>query len=233
MAEVVLVMGESGSGKSTSIRTLNPSETFIFNVLGKSLPFRGSNKNYTPYNKETNPTGNLVRVTNSKNLLKWLDYVNENLPNVKNIIIEDNTHLSSLEFIGRIKEMGWDKFNDIAYNMVSIVNKCKNLRDDLVVFVIHHIKETGDGILEDKSYKAMTLGKLVDEKMSSYESFFTIVLLARAKNLDNDEIEYVFLTQDAKSTAKSPMGMFNTKEIPNDLALVRHSIDCYLNDENC
>lgn len=233
MAEVVLIMGESGSGKSTSIRTLNPSETFIFNVLGKSLPFRGSNKNYTLYNKETNPTGNIVKINNSKNLIKWLEYINDNMPHVKNVVIEDNTHLSSLEYIGRIREHGWDKFNDIAYNMVTVVNKCKSLRDDIVVFVIHHIKETGDGIIEDKGYKAMTLGKLVEEKMSSYESFFTIVLLAKAKNMDDGTIDYVFLTQDAKSTTKSPMGMFEQKEIPNDLALVRHSIECYLNDENC
>lgn len=232
MAEVILIMGPSGSGKSTSIRTLDPKETFVINTLGKRLPFRGSEKKYTLWNKDTNPTGNVVKTSNSQATLKWLDYIDKNLPHITNVIIEDNTHQSSMEYIRRIKENGWEKFNDIASNMVNVVERAKNMRDDIMVYIVHHTKEDGDGILEEKLTKAMTLGKLVDEKMSSYEAFFTIVLLAQKKSRDNS-IEYVFLTQDANSTAKSPMGMFETAEIPNDLQAVRDAIKCYYNEENC
>lgn len=232
MAEVVLIMGPSGSGKSTSIRTLNPSETFVINTLGKRLPFRGSNKLYTTWNKETNPDGNMVKTSNSHNTLKWLDFIDKNHPAIKNVVIEDNTHQSSMEYIRRIGEGGWNKFNDIAANMVSIVERAKNMRDDITVFILHHTKEDGDGILEDKLTKAMTLGKMIDEKMSSYEAFFTIVLLARKKK-DESTINYVFLTQDANSTAKTPMGMFEDAEIPNDLAMVKSAITCYYDEQDC
>lgn len=230
MAEVILVMGPSGSGKSTSIRTLNPKETFIINTLGKKLPFRGSNKLYTTWNKETNPDGNVIKTSNSLVTLKWLDFIDKSLPQIKNVVIEDNTHQSSMEYIRRIKDTGWEKFNDIASNMVSVVERAKGMREDLVVYVIHHTKEEGDGLIEDKRTKAMTLGKLVDEKMSSYEAFFTMVLLAKKKSTDNG-IDYVFITQDANSTAKTPMGMFETTEIPNDLQAVRKAVECYYDEE--
>lgn len=230
MAEVVLVMGSSGSGKSTSIRNLNPKETFIINSLGKNLPFKGSAKMYTTWDKEKNPTGNVIKTSNSQITLKWLDHIDKNVPDIKNVVIEDNTHQSSMEYIRRIKEGSWEKFNDIASNMVGIVERAKNMRDDVTVFILHHTKEVGDGLLEEKQTKAMTLGKLVDEKMSSYESFFTVVLLAKKKKLDN-KIEHVFLTNDADSTAKSPLGMFEESEIPNDLQIVKDSLRCYYNEE--
>lgn len=224
MSRVVLIMGPSGAGKSTAIRTLNPKETFIINTLGKDLPFKGSSKLYTYWNKETNPSGNMVKTSHSSSTITWLKYISEKLPHVKNVIIDDNTHQSSMEFIRRIGQGGWDKFNDIAANMVNIVETASNLRNDLYVFVLHHTTEEGDGVIEDKNLKAMTLGKLVDNKMSSYESFFTVVLLAK-KIPAEDKIEYVFLTQDAHSTAKAPMDMFDSIKIPNDLALVREGIE--------
>lgn len=232
MSEVILIIGPSGSGKSASIRTLDPKETILVSALGKSLPFRNAKKNYTTWNKETNPDGNVIITSNSKTLLGWLEHISKNMPHVKNIVIDDNTHFSSMEYIRRIKETTWDKFNDIASNMVNVVEKAKSLREDLTVFVLHHTKEVGDGILEEKQTKAMTLGKLVDEKMSSYEAFFTIVLSAHKKKTDSG-IEYVFLTQDANSTTKTPMGMFDETEIPNDLALVKSVVTCYYNEEAC
>lgn len=232
MAEVALIMGPSGSGKSTSIRNLNPEETFIINTLGKTLPFKGSSKSYTVWDKERNPKGNMIKNSNSSVVVKWLEHIDKNVPTIKNIIIEDNTHLSSMEYIRRIKENGWEKFNDIASNMVGIIDKAKSLRDDIIVYILHHVKEEGDGILEDKTTKAMTLGKLVEEKMSSYESFFTIVLLAQKKKTESG-IEYGFLTNDANSTAKSPLGMFEETFIANDLSIVKEAIRCFYNDEDC
>lgn len=232
MSEVILVMGPSGAGKSTSIRNLDPKETFIINSLGKNLPFKGSAKLYTVWDKEKNPKGNMIKSSNSQIAIKWLDHIDKNMPHIKNVVIEDNTHQSSMEYIRRIKEGSWDKFNDIASNMVNLIERSKSMRDDLTVFILHHTKEVGDGLVEDKQTKAMTLGKLVDEKMSSYESFFTVVLLAKKKKVDSG-IEYVFLTNDADSTAKSPMGMFAGEEIPNDLLIVKDAIRCYYNEEGC
>lgn len=230
LSKLALILGEAGSGKSTAIRTLNPKETFIINSLGKDLPFRGSSKLYTYYHKDTNPTGNMLNSSQGTVVLQWLNYIDQKMPHIKNIVIDDNTHQSSMEYIRRIRETNWEKWNDIAFNMVTIADTCKKLRDNLTVFILHHVTTEGDGILETKKVKAQTLGKLVDQKLSSYEAFFTIVLLAQKVKKD-DKIEHFFLTRDADSTAKSPMGMFEDEQIPNDLQLVRDTIDGYYNDD--
>lgn len=231
MSRIVLIEGESGAGKSTAIRTLNPKETFIFNTLGKDLPFRGSEKLYTYWNKESNPSGNMINTSHSAAVIQWLGYIDQKMPNIKNIVIDDNTHQSSMEFIRRINEKSYDKFNDIAYNMVTIADMCKKMREDLMVYVLHHVTMEGDGVLTEKKIKAQTLGKLVDQKLSSYESFFTVVLLAEKGKADDGEVEHYFLTRDSNSTAKSPMGMFEHVKIPNDLALVRKTIEEYYQAE--
>lgn len=226
-----MIFGESGAGKSSGIRTLKPKETFLFNTLGKDLPFRGSGKMYTLWNKETNPEGNMVRTSNSAVVLQWLDYIDKKMPHIKNIVIDDNTHQSSMEYMRRIGEKTFDKFNDIAANMVNIAQKAKELREDLTVFILHHVKETGDGVLEEKRVKAQTIGKLVEEKLGSYEAFFTVILLATKLKGENGEPEYYYLTRDANSTTKTPMGMFEKSKIPNDLQLVRDTIYAFYEAE--
>lgn len=232
MATVALILGPSGAGKSTSIRTLNSKETFIIQSLPKRLPFPGSNKLYTYWDKEKNPNGNMLLTTNGTVVIQWLNFISQKMPHITNIVIDDNTHQSSMEYIKRIRETGWEKFNDIAYNMVTIANLAPQLREDLNIFILHHVTTEGDGILQDFKVKAQTLGKLVDQKMSSYESFFTIVLLAQKAKADNGEIEHYFLTRDANSTAKTPMGMFNEERVPNDLQLVRERVNSYYNGES-
>lgn len=231
MSYVALVMGESGSGKSSGIRTLNPKETFIINTLGKALPFKGSGKMYTLWDKEKNPNGNMVCTSYSAATIQWLNYINTKMPHIKNVILEDNTHQSSMEFIRRIKESTWDKWNDIAANMVTIADLCTKLREDLCVFILHHVTTEGDGILTDKVIKAQTLGQLVDKKLSSYESLFTTILLAQKSKTETGDIEYNFLTRSADSTAKTPMGMFENASIPNDLGLVAQTMREYYGEE--
>lgn len=222
-------MGKSGGGKSTSIRTLDPKKTFIINSLGKDLPFEGSADMYTIWNKETNPEGNMIVTTNAQVVIQWLKFISEKMPHITTIVIDDNTQQSVMEYMRRIKETTWDKWNDIAANMINIAQLCTSLREDLMVFVLHHVSEVGDGILENKSQKAMTLGKLVDDKLGGYETLFTVILLAKKEPTKDDDIDYVLLTRDADSTVKTPMGMFENKKIPNDLNLVRETIFKFYN----
>lgn len=229
MSKNILIIAPSGSGKSTSIRTLNPKETFIFNSLKKDLPWKGSQKQYTYFNNKTNPEGNMYATSDTQVILKFLDYINNDRPEIKNIVIDDNTFLTALE-LQRRKDEGWDKFNVIVQHFLDLVEKSKNLRDDLFVYFMHHTKETGDGVLEDKQIKAMSYGKFIDEKLGSMEAHFTIVLRA-AKEINGRDIDYVFYTRDGVSTTKTPMGMFEEEKIPNDLALVRHGIECYYNGD--
>lgn len=230
MSRAVFVIGESGAGKSSAIRTLNPKETFLINALGKDLPFKGSAKIYTYWDKEKNPEGNMIKTSKADVIMKWLKHISDNMPNVKNVVIDDNTFVTSLELIRRTKETTWDKYNDIASNFIQLAELSKSLRDDIIVYILHHTKEEGDGILEEKKVKAMSYGKLVDEKLCSQEAQFTIVLLAKKEKTDNG-IQYSFYTRDQNSTAKTPYGMFDEEKIPNDFQEVRKAIECYYDNE--
>ena len=236
MAHSVLIIGSSGSGKSTSIgqipelgiEGLNPKETIILNALGKELPFRGSKRDYPTWDKDNKPDGNMIITSKPKQVLDWIIYINKSRPDIKNIILDDNTHNSSMEYTRRISEKNYDKFNDISFYMASTASIVKEFRDDLCIFFLHHSREVGDGIIDVKRTEAMTIGKLVDDKLSGYESFFTVVLRA-VKTVEDEKIKYNFLTQDAFSSAKTPIGMFSEVAIPNDLGYVKRKMEEYYN----
>ncbi len=231
MSRIVFVIGEAGAGKSSSMRNFNPKSTFLVNALDKELPWRGSAKQYTQWAKDKNPSGNVVKTSQSQNIVSWLDYVDKNRPEITDIVIDDNTFVTSLELLRRSKETTWDKYTDIASNFISLINKAKTLRPDLVVYFLHHTQVQGDGLFEEKKIRAMSYGKLIDEKLMQQESQFTVVLRA-AKEATDDNIEYIFYTRDANSTVKTPVGMFEDAKIPNDLTIVRKAMDCYY-DDNC
>lgn len=224
MSKSVFYIGPSGAGKSSAARTLNPKTTFIFNCLGKELPWRGSAKQYSAWNQETKE-GNLVTTSNAQVVLKWLDYIDKNMPHIKDIVIDDNTFLTIME-LQRRKSEGWEKYDSVVDNFLTLASKAKSLRDDIVVHILHHTSIEGDGLLEEKKFKAISFGKFTDEKLGGQEAQFTVVLRA-AKEKNNDKIEYVFYTRDANSSAKTPFEMFADEKIPNDLALVRQTLDCY------
>lgn len=237
MSRAVFYIGPAGSGKTSGARTLNPESTFFVNTLGKDLPWRGSAKQYTKVKTEGQPpdtkwvSGNMIKTSHASVILKWLDFISTKMPHIKDVVIDDNTFVTSLELLRRSKETTWDKYNDIANNFIAISEKAKSLRDDLVIHILHHTQQEGDGILEEKTTRAMSYGKLIDEKLGSQEAQFTIVLKATKEKTDNG-IEYFYYTKDANSTVKTPLDMFEDEKIPNDMQLVRNTIDCYY-DEDC
>lgn len=210
----VLILGPSGSGKSTSIRTLDSESTYILNVLGKPLPFRGYKKKYNLDQKNYYETDDWTRV------VKCIQVVNLEKPHIKTLVIDDLQHVLSNEFMRRIGERGFDKFNDFAFHFWKIIMEAKDTRDDLVcVFMIHNeIDDTGMS-------KVKTVGKLTDKTVSP-DSTFTTILHSNVR-----DGEYSFITQnDGFHLAKSPIGMFEEKNIPNDLKFVRDTITNYFND---
>lgn len=163
MSTAVLILGETGSGKSTSIRTLNPEETFIINTVGKPLPFAGSKKMYKPYDKVTK-TGNMITITDGRKAanyselivktFEWLDTRDE----IKTVICDDIGYIMSYEFMDRAKEVGYGKYTDIASHMFNVVNAAKMMKDDKKVFVMAHI-EQGVDVYENRIIKIKTIGK--------------------------------------------------------------------------
>ena len=202
MARKVLIMGESGTGKTTSMRNLNPDTVAIVNPVGKELPFRGR---FTT----------LDGVTDSKKITTWMkDQVKAGK---KVIVVDDFQYILSVPYMNRIKEAGWDKWNDFGSNYFEIIEVCKDLPDDVMVYYMTHTETLENGLTTIK-----LIGKLLREKIT-IEGLFTIVLRTGVS-----EGNYFFFTQNSgKDTVKSPLGMFPAYAIENDLQYVDDKIRSY------
>lgn len=204
MAQKILIMGESGSGKSSSLRDCNPETTAIVNPVGKPLPFRGS-KHF--------PT--LNGVTDADTIVNFMkEQANKG---AKMIVIDDFQYVLAVPYMDRIKETGWDKYNDFGSNYFKIIDVCKELPEDVCVYYLTHCETLENGVTTVK-----LIGKLLREKIT-IEGLFTIVLKTGVS-----EGKYYFFTQNnGKDTVKSPMGMFDSFSIDNDLSYVDAKIRNY------
>ena len=200
MGIAVLILGASGTGKSTSLRNFKKGEIGIFNVANKPLPFRS----------------NGLDVVNSTNYEQIKASLRRNT--LKAYAIDDSQYLMVFEEFAKAKEAGYGKFVDMAQNFYSLVQTAiRDTTDDTVVYFLHHteVDETG-------RIKAKTVGKMIDSKLT-LEGLFPVVLLT-----GTDGTTYWFETQsDGYSTAKSPMSMFSEKRIDNDLKKVDDCIRDY------
>lgn len=228
MANKILIIGDSGSGKSTSLRTLNPETTFLVNTIGKTLPFKGWTKKYRLYDKATKK-GNMIKTHNAMEIIAGLQYISDTMPHVKTIIVDDSQYVMSYEYMERAKETGFQKFTEIADNMFRIFKKPDELRDDLTVVFLGHTEEVSSN--GQTKTKIKTIGKMLDEKIT-VEGMFTIVLLAYSYKDSDKSMKYVFVTQsNGTNTCKSPMDMFKETLIPNDLKMVLDRVEEYNNEE--
>lgn len=194
----VLILGESGSGKSTSLRNFEPSEISIFNVAGKPLPFRKKLPKAT--------------VSDYGKIMAGMQKSDK-----KSFAIDDSQYLLCFEMFSHAKETGYQKFTDMALNFYTLIKfVIDRLQNDVIVYFLHHTETDANGKL-----KAKTVGKMLDEKLT-VEGLFSIVLLCQT-----DGTRHYFVTQsDGYTTAKSPIDMFDL-EIDNDLKFVDTKIREY------
>lgn len=224
MAQEILIIGQSGTGKSTSLTNLDSTVTAIINPAKKALPFKGFKSKYKEWNKD-NPTGNLFNVDNAAQIIQVLDYINTKRPEIKNVIIDDANYIMAFEYIKRAKESGFQKFTDIGVNYSNIITKGCSMRDDINFIVMMH-PEVDTDALGNKIIKAKSVGKLVDQYLN-IEGMFSIVLYTKVVKQEKG-LDFVFVTQnDGSNTGKSPRGMFDTLEIQNDLSFVINKIEEY------
>lgn len=199
MAIKTLILGESGTGKSTSLRHFEPGEVCYINPAKKPLPFKGK--------FET-----LTGTTDIKQISLFIKKANKKI-----VIIDDGQYIMSFPYMQRLKENGWDKYNDIQSDYFQLIELADSLPDDVTVYFLSHIE-----VKEDGRQKIKTIGKMLDEKIT-IEGMFTTVL----KTYVSDG-KYLFLTQNSgNDTVKSPMGMFPTFAIDNDLKYVDEKIRNY------
>lgn len=199
MGIAVLILGASGTGKSTSLRNFKKGEIGVFNVANKPLPFRSD-----------------LDVANTVNYEQIKAALKRN--SLKAYAIDDSQYLMVFEEFNRAKEAGYGKFTDVAQNFYQLVQTAiRETSDDTVVYFLHHteVDETG-------RVKAKTVGKMIDSKLT-LEGLFPVVLLT-----GTDGSTYWFETQsDGYTTTKSPLGMFEEKRIDNDLKMVDSTIRAY------
>lgn len=202
MAQLVFILGRSGTGKSYSMRNFPKDKLAVINVQGKVLPFKGAGK------IETTPTDESTKI------IKALEIYSKQY---KSIVIDDYQYTMANEFMRRSTERGYDKFTDIGRHAWDIANKVRELPDDVIVYILCHTDRDDEG-----NEKIKTIGKLLDEKIC-LEGMSTIVL----KTNVTDGV-YSFLTQNnGKDTVKSPAGMFPSYAIENDLYYVDQKIRNY------
>lgn len=208
MANVICIMGESGTGKTTSMRNLDPQSTLYIDCDKKGLSWRGWRNQYNSENK------NYLKTDVPAHVLQYLQYANtsEHGKRFKVVVVDTLNGIMVADEMRRCKEKGYDKWQDLAQSIYDIVDYALTMRDGLTVIFVAHTQTDHD----DNGYmftRIKTSGRKLDK--ITLESKFTTVLLAKC--VDG---KYVFETQADRSTAKSPMGLFETKEIPNDIQSV-------------
>lgn len=232
MGTLIGVVGESGTGKSTSIENLKPEETFIINVANKPLPFRGAKRKYTPLNKE-NPNGNYAATFNPETISKLMKMISDKRTEVKTLIIEDSSYITSFEIFDRAKENSYTKQVEIADHYARILRTVQDLRDDLMVIIITHPDVEYDSMGQIVKRKIKTYGKMTDKYMT-LDGLFTYILFSGVLLAEDGEEQprYIFETNDPTkiSTAKSPKGVFTDRYIDNDLQFVIEKIREYNED---
>jgi hypothetical protein len=226
MANVCMLLGKSGTGKSSSIAKLKPEETIVFNTLKKRLPFKGSSSMYNTEQK------NMFYLDDYQKVINYLNEINTKAKNVKNIIIDDMIYIMRHEFFKRAKESGYGKFTELAQHFQQIIVTCENMRDDINIFFVLHSED----IQSDKittGYKVSTVGNLIDSQYNPLE-VVPVVLYSSVKYDEKGNAEYGFYTHRTKEgsveiPAKSPAGMFEDDFIPNDLSYVITKMNEYYN----
>ena len=213
MAKVICIMGESGSGKTTSCRNLDPKATMYIDCDKKGLSWKGWRSQYNISNK------NYICTDHVSVVQQALDKVDKEFSNIKAVVIDTINGLMVADEMRRAKEKGYDKWQDLAACVWDLVCKAHTLRDDLTIIFMAHSQSERD----DSGYlftRVKTSGKKLDKIV--LESKFTTVLLAKC--VDG---QYMFETHANNSTAKSPLGAFDTNEISNDMVEVLKALEEY------
>lgn len=216
MSIATMILGQSGTGKTTSLRNLNPADVLLLQAVKKPLPFRS--KGWSACSKE-NPEGSILVTDKAAVIVKAMHRTAKPI-----IVIDDFQYILANEFMRRVldQETGnaaFAKYNEIARSAWDILMAAGQLADNKRVYILAHTQEDDSGHI-----KVKTIGKLLDEKIT-LEGLLTIVLRTSVING-----QYVFSTKNnGLDTVKSPIGLFEDEHIDNDLAVIDAAISDYYN----
>jgi len=208
----VLILGDSGSGKSASMMNLNPEEGFLINPENKRLPFKSKEWQARDF---TAKTGNVFHTDLAADIVTIINFARR--AKRKYVVVDDVQYVMGNQFMRRRSEKSFEKFTEIGGGAWDVVKAAQLAEEDLIVYFLSHTEETQAGRVKMK-----TIGKMLDEKIT-VEGMFTIAL--RTAVTDG---RYYFTTQsDGTDPVKSPIGLFDNFQIPNDLNAVDAAIRSY------
>ena len=230
MSNVICLAGLSNTGKSTSLKYLEPSETFIVSCTNKQLQIPGFRKKYIKVSIEDNKLiGNWLVSNDYARIAKILKVVSQSRPDIKTVVIDDLNYLLSNEIMSSAEEKGFEKFTRQAKNYYDIINNAQSLRDDLTVVMISHI--INDGTDMEPFWKLYTSGKMLD-KTVNLDGLFSYIIYTDKYVDENDEVQYRFMTRtNGNDTCRSVAGCFADKYIEPNMKLVIDTINKFESGE--
>ena len=230
MSNVICLAGLSNTGKSTSLKYLEPSETFIVSCTNKQLQIPGFRKKYIKVSIEDNKlVGNWLVSNDYARIAKILKVVSQSRPDIKTVVIDDLNYLLSNEIMNSAEEKGFENFTRQAKNYYDIINNAQNLRDDLTVVMISHI--INDGTDMEPFWKLYTSGKMLD-KTVNLDGLFSYIIYTDKYVDENDEVQYRFMTRtNGNDTCRSVAGCFADKYIEPNMKLVIDTINKFESGE--
>lgn len=213
MSKVIGIMGESGSGKTTSMRNLDPETTFYIDCDKKGLPWKGWREQYNGEKK------NYIATDAPATVVNVLKHINEDdqYKHVKTVVVDTINGVMVSEEMRNAKVQGFGKWTDLAQYVWEIFDYCLTMRDDVTVIIIaHSITDTDDNGIVFTHIR--TNGRKLEKIV--LESKLNVVLLAECK-----DGKYIFHTRADRSSVKTPLGAFEEDEIPNDTKAVLKALE--------
>lgn len=231
MSNLVTLAGFSNSGKSTSLKYLNPSETFIISCTNKQLQIPGFRKKYPKVEiKDGKLVGNWYVNSNYTQIEKVLDLISIKRDDIKVVVIDDANYLLSNETFANVSVKGYEKFSVMAKNYYDLIQHCQNLRDDLTVVFVTHIENFGTDM--DPEYRMWTTGKMLTSQINLDGLFSYIIYSERYIDDVDGDVHYRFKTRtDGNDTCRSVEGCFTDKYIEPNMKLVLDTITAFENGD--
>lgn len=233
MSQIIALCGFSNCGKSTSLKYLNPKETFIISCTNKQLQIPGFRKKYPKVDIEDGKlSGNWFVSNNYSKIEKILGIVSKTRQEIKTIVIDDANYLLSNETFEQALVKGYEKFSVMAKNYYDLIQSCQNLRDDLTVVFISHIENFGTDL--DPSYRMWVTGKMLINQVN-LDGLFSYIIYAERYIDDSepDEVKYRFRTKtNGNDTCRSVAGCFKDKYVEPNMQLVIDTITNFENGED-
>lgn len=231
MSQIIAVAGFSGSGKSSSLKYLDPKTTFIISCTPKQLSIPGFRKNYKKLTKTPDGAweGNWFFTNKFDQIKMIMTLVDKKMPDIKTLVLDDCNYLLTEEVMSRAFEKGYDKHNEIANHYYYFILNSMTLRDDLNVVFISHLMNDGSDI--DPHYKLFTVGKMLDNKVN-VDGLFNYIIYAEKLDNGDDEPEFKFRVRPSvNDTCRSTAGCFEDRYIEPNMKLVIDKINAFENGE--